>query len=1044
MHISGLWIKRPVMTVLVMTVILFFGILSYKKLPINNLPTVDFPVIVVNASLPGATPETMAATVATPLEKQFAAINGLQSMTSKSMQGSTEVVLMFSLDRNIDSAALDVNTAIAAASQFLPTNLPSQPTYSKVNPADTPILYFALTSDTLPMSQVNEYAETTLTQYFSSVEGVAQVQIYGSQKYAVRVQVDPNKLFGKSMDLNDVKQAVSAGNVDLPGGLIDGSNQSYTVETKGQLTNAQAYTDLVVRYQNGYPVKVKDIGTATDSVQYDKSVARYADHKRDAQTIIMAIRKQPGTNAVQVAKKVQDLLPKLRTIIPPSVEIIKIYDQSDYIEESINDVQFTLLLTIALVVGVIFLFLRSAKATIIPSIVVPLSLVATFAVMYVLGFSLNNLSLMALTLSVGFVVDDAVVMLENIVRRMEEGEDALEAAMNGSKEIEFTIISMTLSLVVVFVPIIFMGGIVGRLFREFAVSIGMAILVSGFMSVTLTPMLCSRLLRGFGHKKEGEKENAVYAWSERVLDSVTAFYGRTLSVALRHKSLSLVFTAVALVGSLFFFQIMPKGFIPSEDRDYMIVYTQADDKATFSQMEDHQAELLKIAKSVPELSHAISVAGMDTINTGFLLLSLVTKDQRTVSVDQMIVKLRQRFAEVPGIVSYLNNPPPITVSAHSTNALWQYNLQSSTLEDLYTYVPIMTAKLSGLPGLTDVNSDLQLKKPKLVIHINRDKASALGFTLSQIEEAVYSAYGSRYVSTIYGDTNQYYVILELLPDFRQDASTLAGMYLRAPGGQMVALSTMADIEETVAPLSVNHSRQIPSATISFNLAPGQSIGPAMAAINKVARDTLPPTITPSFDGSAQSFAESFGSLGFLLIITIFIIYVVLGILYESYIHPITILSSLPLAGFGALLALWVFHMELDIYAFVGIIMLVGLVKKNGIMMVDAALEIERARHLPSEQCIYDACLVRFRPIMMTTMAALLGTMPIAIGFGAGGESRAPMGVAVVGGLFVSQMMTLYVTPVFYIYFDRISRRLSGEQTAISAPPPPPPPPPQMG
>lgn len=1013
------------MTVLVMLSILFFGITSYRQLPINSLPNVDFPVIMVSASMPGATPETMAATVTTPLEKQFAAVNGLQAMTSQSMQGQSQIILLFGLDRNIDAASLDVNTAIAAAGEFLPKDMPAKPTYQKVNPADTPIIYFSVVSKTVPMTTINEFVDTTMTQYFSSVPGVAQVQNYGSQKFAVRVQVNPDKLFGHGMDLSEVSRAVKGGNVNQPGGLVDGANQSYTVETKGQLMDADDYNNLVVRYQGGGSVKVKDIGTAFDSVQYDKSVAWYMTPKDEAQSIIVAVRKQPGSNAVQVSKLIEKELPKLRKLLPPSVEIVKIYDQSSYIKESIDDVQFTLFLTIALVVAVIFIFLRSATATIIPSIVVPLALVSTFAVMYMLDFSLNNLSLMALTLSVGFVVDDAVVMLENIVRRMEAGEDAMTASMQGSKEIEFTIISMTLSLVVVFVPIMFLGGIVGRLFREFAVSIGMAILVSGFLSVSLTPMLCSKLLKNFG--KKAEKKNALMEWSENKLNALTDFYARTLALALKRKGLSVVFTVVAIIGSLFFAAVMRKGFIPSEDRGFLQVYTQGDDKATFSQMRDHQQTLNATVRRLPELVNGISVAGLNTINTGFLFVSVGDKGERKRNVDQLMAQLRSDFAKVPGVRAFVNNPPPISVSAHSTNALWQYSLQTPSLEDLYKYAPLMEAKLSSISGLTDVNSDLQLKKPKLVININRDKASALGLSLSDIEDSIYSAYGSRYVSTIYGDTNQYYVILELLPEFREDKSTLSKIYLRAPSGQMVSLTTIADIQETVSPLAVNHSRQLPSATISFNLKDGFSISQAMAEINKVAAATLPSTVTATFEGSAQSFSDSFASLGFLLIVTIFIIYVVLGILYESYIHPITILSSLPLAGFGALLALWICRMELDIYAFVGIIMLVGLVKKNGIMMVDAALEVENAKHLGSEKSIYEACLLRFRPIMMTTMAALLGTMPIAIGFGAGGEARAPMGVAVVGGLFVSQMMTLYVTPVFYIYFDTLSRRWNGEK-----------------
>ncbi|MFA5162839.1 MAG: efflux RND transporter permease subunit [Elusimicrobiales bacterium] len=1024
MHISGLWIRRPVTTVLTMCAVLFFGLVCYKKLPINNLPAVDFPIIVVNASLPGATPEIMAATVATPLEKQFSSINGLLSMTSTSYQGSTQIVLQFALERNVDACALDVNSAISAASAFLPMNMPSTPTFQKVNPADSPILYLALTSDTLPMSQVNEYADTTISRYFATIDGVSQIQLYGTQKYAVRIQVNPDRVFGHGMDLSDVNSAIKAGNVNLPGGLLDGENQSYTVETKGQLMNAAGYNNLVVRYEQGYPVKVKDIGNAIDSVDFDKTVAWYGDHKKQGQTIIIAVRKQQGANAVEVVRKINALMPKVRALIPASVEIHSVYDESYFIEESIDDVQFTLILTVLLVVAVIFIFLRSLTATIIPSIVVPLSLVATFAAIYVLGFSLNNLSLMALTLSVGFVVDDAVVMLENIVRRMEGGENAMDASMRGSKEIEFTIISMTISLVVVFVPIIFLGGIVGRLFREFAVSIGVAILVSGFMSVSLTPMLCSRLIK-MKHGGEGEKKNAFIAWTEKMLDAMSAYYARTLRIALGHKMISLWVTVISLAGSAWFFKVMPKGFIPSQDRNLFQAYTQGDDKATFAQMTAHQQALNDEAKKLPEMDKYISIAGLNSLNSGLIFVSLVDAHERKATADQVMNRLREKFERIPGIRAFLNNPPPITVSAHQTNGLWQYTLQTSNLDDLYKYAPMMEAKIGSVPGLLNVNSDLQLKKPKLIVHVDRDKASSVGLTLSDIEESIYSAYGSRYVSTIYGDTNQYYVILELLPEFRQDVNALSKMYIKPPSGKMVALGTIASIEQTVSPISVNHKGQIPSATISFDIAPGHSISEAMAAIEKISRENLPAGISGDFEGSAQSFADSFASLGFLLIVTVFVIYIVLGILYESYIHPVTILSSLPLAGFGALFALWIFRMELDLYAFVGIIMLVGLVKKNGIMMVDTALEIARDRKTDSEESIYQACLLRFRPIMMTTMAALLGTLPIALGIGAGGESRAPMGVAVCGGLFFSQMLTLYITPVFYIWFDRLSEKWKG-------------------
>ena len=1022
MNLSEIWIRRPVMTVLVMVFILFFGLVSYKALPISDLPTVDFPIIVVNAALPGASPEVMASSVATPLEKQFSSIAGLDAMSSKNMQGSTQIVLQFSLDRDADSAAMDVNTAIAAAQGFLPTNLPTPPTYLKVNPADQPVIYFALASDTLPISAVNEYAETTVSRYLSALSGVGQVNIYGSKKFAVRVQVNPSSLAGRNIALSEVADAIRGGNVNLPSGQIDGVQQSYTLEIPGQLFKGEEYGNLIIKYQNGYPVRIKDVGQALDDVQTNKSRAWFVKGGKSQNAVVVAVTRQPGTNTVKVVQEIRHAFPKIRQLIPASVGIYEVFDQSRFIEESIKDVQLTLVLTIVLVILVVFLFIREFRPTIIPSVTIPLALVATFAVMKVLGFSLNNLSMMALVLSVGFVVDDAIVMLENVIRHMEMGEDCMTATLTGSKEIGFTIISMTLSLVVVFVPLLFMGGLVGRLFREFAVSIAVAILVSGFLSITLTPMMCSLMLKGMG--KGGEKKkapNRLFRLVEQGLLAMNEGYARTLKLALARKSLSLWLTAGVLVGTGVFFVLLPKGFIPSQDQDYFTVYTQAEDKTSFAQMVEHQLKVNAILSQDPDLVDLISVGGMSTMNTGFVFAGFKPSSERKRSIDQILASYRGPLNAIPGLMSFLNNPPPITVGGKSTNAQWQYVLQSSNLEDLYRATPVMVDKLKALAGLTDVSSDLQLRRPKLRIDVDRDKASSLGVSLQALQDTFYSAFGSRYVSTIYGETNQYYVILELDPQFMQDPAAIGRIYLRSRTGELVPLSTISRIVPTVSPVTVNHQGQIPAATISFNLKPGTSIGQAMAAVQKLEAEFLPSTISTDFSGSAKEFSKSMSTLGFLLVVTIFIIYVVLGILYENYWHPVTILSALPLAGFGALFSLWLFRMELDMYAFVGVIMLVGLVKKNGIMMVDTALEIQRGRNLPPEEAIYEACKERFRPIMMTTLAALLGTLPIALGFGAGGESRMPMGVAVVGGLFFSQFLTLYVTPVFFLYFDRIGR-----------------------
>lgn len=1008
------------MTILVMFGLFFFGINSYLGLPINNLPAVDFPTIMVTAALPGASPETIASNVAKPLEKHFSTIQGLAAMSSQSYTGSTTIILQFSLDRNIDACAQDVNSKIAAAQGELPGNMPSPPTYDKVNPSDQPILYFALTSDAMPLVQLNDYAENYLAQNFTMVNGVSQVIVYG-QKFAARIQVNPKLLAKKGIGMDDVARAIQRANVNLPGGTLDGPYQAFTIDSNGQLLIGEAYRDVIITYHDGSPVRVRDVGDAISGVEKDKQMAAwYGNRENVERAIVMAIKKQPGSNTVLVSEGVKELIPRLREMIPESVEWHLLYDASDYIEESIVDIQFTLVLTIIIVLFVVFIFLRSFRSTLIPNVAVPLSIIGTFAVMNVLGYSLNNLSMMALVLCVGLVVDDAIVVLENIVRRMEMGESVVEAAYKGSKEIGFTIMSMTLSLVVVFIPLLFMPGIVGKLFHEFSVCIAAAILISGFISLTLTPMMCSRILKGFHEKKEGR----FYETTERGFQAMIGFYGRTLRWVLEHRKIALMATAIVVIVSGFLFLKIPKGFLPAQDQNFLVAWTQAADKTSYDDMVQRQEAVNEILRAEPDVQDFMSVASLNSYNSGVVFIMLKNLKDRKRSADEIVDYLRPKLNSVPGILVFPQNPPPIPIGAGSSLASYQFTLQSSNLEELYHYAGIFESKMRAVPGLADVNSDVKLNTPKLFINIDRDRASALGLSLDQIQNAFYSAYASRKISTIYGELNQYYVILEVQPRFKEDPGALSYLYVKSDTGKLVPVSTVATIEETVGPLNVNHTGQLTSATIAFNLKPGHSIGEAVDATNKIASDVnLPHSIVTGFQGSAQEFQKSFAGMGFLLLITVLVIYMVLGILYESFIHPITILTALPLAACGALVVLWIFGMELDMYGMVGMILLIGIAKKNGIMMVDFALEEERQKGLNSKESIYQACLVRFRPIMMTTMAAFFGAMPIALGIGAGGDARQPMGVAVVGGLFLSQIMTLYITPVFYVYFDELNHWL---------------------
>ena len=1001
-----------------MLAIAMFGVIAYHALPVSDMPQVDYPTIQVSAGLPGASPNTMASSVATVLERQFTTIAGLDSMISQSNQGSTSITLQFNLSRDIDGAAVDVETAIAAAMPLLPPGMPTPPSFKKQNPGDQPVIFFAATSPTMPVGDLDEYAERMIGSRMSMVPGVAQIQIFGGSKRAVRVQIDPNKLASRAIGLNEVQDAIQNWNVNIPTGTLFGRQRAYNVLANGQLMRAADYRPLIVTYRNGAPVHLDEVAHVIDGLEDDKQMAyMYGDTfgPKGTNCLIVAVNRQPGSNTIEVIDSIRKLGPYFQKMVPPSVALTPRGDKGQNIREAFQDIQFTMIATLSLVILVIFLFLRNLSATMIPAMALPFSIVGTFSVMYLLGFTLNSISMMALILSVGFVVDDAIVMLENIVRHIEMGEKPVVAALNGSREIGFTIVSMTLSLAAVFIPILFMAGILGRLFREFAVTICTAILISGLVSVTLTPMLCSRFLRD--HR--GRRHGAMYRWIEGAFEKTRDLYGQSLGWVLHHRPVMLLLLVGVAVASVYLYVAVPKGFIPDTDQDQFNINLQMAQGTSYYQSLDYSKRVAEIVVKDPDVLTFFmrSGGGGSSGNAGYMSVNLKPRRQRTATVVDVVNRIRPRISNIPGLRVGMQIPQSIRIGGRNSSASYDYTLYGPDTDELYRAAPKMEQTMAHLPGLVDVISDLQIKNPQIEIEVDRDRAAALGVDWNNIANMLYDAFGPQLVSTIYGADNQYRVLLELLPQYQQHEDSLRLLYLKSNTGQLVPLSALAKLKLDAGPTSINHTGQLPSVTISFSLRPGVALGTATDEIEEAAREVLPAAVTGSFQGSAKLFQDSMRNMGLLLMIAILVVYIVLGVLYESYVHPLTILSGLPSAGFGALLTLLLFRIDLSIYSFVGLIMLIGIVKKNAIMQIDFALETERKFGKSPLEAIHEGCLIRFRPIMMTTMAALLGGIPVALGWGAGGEARKPLGTAVVGGLVFSQLMTLYLTPVVYTYMS---------------------------
>ena len=1019
MGLSELCIRRPVLTTLITASIIAFGVFGFRLLSVSALPRVDFPTIAVYATLPGASADTMAASVAGIIERQLSTVPGISSMSSISSQGSSTITIQFDLNRSIDAAALDVQTALTIAQRRLPVEMTTPPSFRKVNPSDFPILFVSLSSATLPLSTVNEYGDITIGQALSQIQGVAQVLIFGSQKFAVRVQADPEAAAARGLSLDDVRNAVARANSTTPVGNLNGPDQNVTLQASGQLRKAGDYKQIVVAYRNGAPVKLDEVAKIYDSVENDKTATWFNNDR----AIVLAILRQPDANTVAVVDAVRAKLPSLREQVPPSIDVNVTSDRSVSIRQSVTDVEETLTIAIILVILVIFLFLRSLAATLIPALAVPISLIGTCAVMYVLDFSINNMTLLALTLSVGFVVDDAIVMLENIIRHIEHGMRPYEAALKGAREIGFTIISITFSLIAVFIPVLLMGGIVGRVFREFAVTVAVAIVMSGFVSLTLTPMLCARVLKA--HEPD-KRHNFVLRTFEAVFNRGHAAYEWALDWVLAYKSVMLLVTMATLAGTIALYIVVPKGFFPDEDTGFIVTITEASTDTSFAAMVERHKQLGAIVSKDPAVEYFNSTVGQGgqnaTGNYGNMFIALKPRAQREPAA-AVIARLRRSAAAVPGLKTYYRIIQNLNIGGRSSNATYQYTLQSGDSATLYRVAPEMTDKIAKIPGLQDVNADLYIKNPEMTVEIDREKAAIYGITVDQVRNQLYNAYGSRQIGTIYTSSNDYQIILETQPKFRIDPSDLSKLYVKTANNQNVPLDVVAKMVPTVGPLRINHQGQQPAVTISFNLSPGYSLGYAVDKITELERaSNLPVTIASGFSGTAQVFQDSLRGQGVLILAAVFAAFVILGILYESFIHPITIISGLPSAGIGAILTLMLFQMDLSVIAMIGIVMLVGIVKKNAIMMVDFALERRRVG-LSAEHAIREAALLRFRPIMMTTFAAIFGTLPIALGTGAGAELRQPLGVAVVGGLMVSQLLTLFITPVVYIYLDRIDRRL---------------------